>query len=553
MRINVAIIGPMDAEDGKNALENAFLAWNNTQNKHRVDPHRYPRDTHSRYTDGRDAEQITIDQILKPAQVVFAVFQDRLGTPTERYDSGTAEEMDYAIQSHKPLHIFFSNTAPSQEVSPEEVTRLQKFRESLATYVDTWPPKEGWILAVTKCLQADINQITRRKRVHLVTALFAIVVLAPLIFLGITHPWSGSTTAGPSELPNLSTVDVPVRSCDTAYDPNPVSEWGPDRYTFTMEQPADHNAFNSITDNPIWSDNNGGATEDERNFLLARAHDSEEAWASYIPISDGNTYDIRMFVQNDVAPNLEISAKDVHGWIDIANCFSTNVVVTGAVTSSDANPRSVYDQVSFSGGANPFYLSYVAGSAWFENGHGRFHLSDSFLNGVEMLGCQAMDGVISGSVDCMGTVQLQVVAHYIDQYSYNVNVSANKIGTWPGESLIYTISVKNTGAQALSGIAIKADIPSTLTNTADRSEGDGINVETDLGSGTISIDMLPTGGETLVTIDATIADGDRFECGHTPLLISVTSSSDQIPAQSPIPSPSLIQSSQTTIDISKSC
>ena len=46
--------------------------------------------------------------------------------------------------------------------------------------------------------------------------------------------------------------------------PAAVLAWGPDRPTFTIEQPANYVTFNSITNNPVHGD--------ERNFVLLIAH-----------------------------------------------------------------------------------------------------------------------------------------------------------------------------------------------------------------------------------------------------------------------------------------
>lgn len=49
--------------------------------------------------------------------------------------------------------------------------------------------------------------------------------------------------------------------------PTTAYAWGPSRDTYTIENPASHNVFNSITDNPDYGD--------ERNFLRVRDSDSK--------------------------------------------------------------------------------------------------------------------------------------------------------------------------------------------------------------------------------------------------------------------------------------
>lgn len=48
---------------------------------------------------------------IDDADVVFALFDSRLGTPTPDAISGTAEKINRAVELGKPVHVYFS-TAP---------------------------------------------------------------------------------------------------------------------------------------------------------------------------------------------------------------------------------------------------------------------------------------------------------------------------------------------------------------------------------------------------------------------------------------------------------
>ena len=89
-----------------------------------------------------------------------------------------------------------------------------------------------------------------------------------------------------------------------------LGAWGGKRPTYTIQHPADHVTFNSITDNP----NHG----DERNFFSVRDTDSKEwdkanknGWTDTMELKAGHTYEAQIYVHNNAAANLNLVAKNV--------------------------------------------------------------------------------------------------------------------------------------------------------------------------------------------------------------------------------------------------
>ena len=138
-----------------------------------------------------------------------------------------------------------------------------------------------------------------------------------------------------------------------------VFAWGPsDRATFTMEKPASYVTFNSITNNVIG---------DERYFVAAsewtgNANDNYYSDTTYV--EDGKEYVVRMYVHNNAAANLKLTAKDVKAYVVLPTTTGTEVTVSGKFTSSNAKPTSYWDETHFkSKNGEKFNLAYVDGTA----------------------------------------------------------------------------------------------------------------------------------------------------------------------------------------------
>src|SRR3990167_10124164 len=82
--------------------------------------------------------------------------------------------------------------------------------------------------------------------------------------------------------------------------------WGPDRPTYTINNPADHVTFNSITDNPAYGD--------ERNFV--RIKDASAANSTYtdnIALTPGKEYEVYVYYHNNASSTLNDAAHNAKG------------------------------------------------------------------------------------------------------------------------------------------------------------------------------------------------------------------------------------------------
>lgn len=65
-----------------------------------------------------DAQEVLNRQLLNRADIVIALFHARLGTPTARAESGTAEELQGAIQRGLHVHVFVNQADISRDHDP---------------------------------------------------------------------------------------------------------------------------------------------------------------------------------------------------------------------------------------------------------------------------------------------------------------------------------------------------------------------------------------------------------------------------------------------------
>ena len=94
--------------------------------------------------------------------------------------------------------------------------------------------------------------------------------------------------------------------------------------------------FNSISD---------GKIGDEKNFVAAKVAGAEvEYWnANSIEVQDGETYTIRLYVQNN-NPNRESAvAEDVKATFSLPTTVSRKQIIIGYLDSSNAHPTRYWE------------------------------------------------------------------------------------------------------------------------------------------------------------------------------------------------------------------
>ncbi len=130
--LTVLIASPGDTAEARNTVEQTILSWNRDRSHvERVVllPVRWETDSVPEM--GADGQSIINHQLVDRADIVVALFHSRVGAPTPRAESGTVEEIDRAEARGVPVHVYFAELPYPYGVDPDELKRLQYFRESI--------------------------------------------------------------------------------------------------------------------------------------------------------------------------------------------------------------------------------------------------------------------------------------------------------------------------------------------------------------------------------------------------------------------------------------
>jgi uncharacterized repeat protein (TIGR01451 family)/LPXTG-motif cell wall-anchored protein len=257
--------------------------------------------------------------------------------------------------------------------------------------------------------------------------------------------------------------------------PAAVLAWGPDRATYTVAQPADRIAFNSITDNP-----NIG---DERNFVGIREVGSANVWYDDVTVQAGKEYYVRMYVHNNAADNLNLVAENVTAKFNLPTNTAKSLQVNGFLSASNMGAKQgvagsygeVYDHATFNS-SQDFNIDYIEGSLKYENngfGANGVALPESiFTSAGAKLGYDKLDGKIPGCFQYAGYVGFKVKIQGPQTSKFTVDKKVSKHGEnkWvesykaqPGEVVDYVIQYKNTGEVQQDDVTIRDTLPAGMT------------------------------------------------------------------------------------------
>src|ERR1700722_3492592 len=130
----ILIASPSDVKDERLILEDVIYEWNSVYSRDRrvvLLPVRW--ETHSAPEMGEPPQVILNQQIVDNCDMAIGVFWTRLGTPTTKAESGTAEEIQRVGTAGKPVMLYFSRAMIDPDtLDIGEYQRLREFKS--ATY-----------------------------------------------------------------------------------------------------------------------------------------------------------------------------------------------------------------------------------------------------------------------------------------------------------------------------------------------------------------------------------------------------------------------------------
>jgi hypothetical protein len=132
--LKVMISSPGDTADEVEAVNKALHGWNGSRAEGAQTvllPRFWKRDAVPEM-DVDGGQSVINAQLVDDADIVIALFDSRLGQATDTAVSGTAEEIERAAASGKPVHVWFSDEPLDRfKADPKELARLQEFRKEL--------------------------------------------------------------------------------------------------------------------------------------------------------------------------------------------------------------------------------------------------------------------------------------------------------------------------------------------------------------------------------------------------------------------------------------
>ncbi|MEP6710278.1 MAG: DUF11 domain-containing protein [Candidatus Saccharibacteria bacterium] len=305
--------------------------------------------------------------------------------------------------------------------------------------------------------------------------------------------------------------------------PAALLAYGPARPTYTIEHPADHVTFNSITNNP-----NIG---DERNFVGIRETGTNNLWSDDMTVEKGKEYTVRVYVHNNAASDLNKVAEDVTARINLPTNTAKSIQVDGMISSSNATPKDVWDDAVFNSDKD-FNLAYTSGSLKFENnafGAAGTAIPESvFTNTGALLGYDKLDGKIPGCFQYAGYLSFNVKPQFAPTTDFTVKKDVRKLGdtTWsdsvnvkPGDSVEYLVSYKNTGEIKQDNVTVKDALPAGVSYVPGTTKlKNGLNPNgkalTDGVTTTgVNVSNYNPGAAAYVWFTAKVGDKTATECG----------------------------------------
>ena len=130
--LRVLVASPSDVSDARDAVEDALHSWNRLHATTRnvvLLPWRW--ETNSVPLLGGHPQEIINTQGVDGADIVVALFGSRLGSPTPDAVSGTVEEIERAVNSGKPVHLFFSRAPLPHDVDTAQLEGLRNFKSEI--------------------------------------------------------------------------------------------------------------------------------------------------------------------------------------------------------------------------------------------------------------------------------------------------------------------------------------------------------------------------------------------------------------------------------------
>ncbi|MCB0902283.1 MAG: DUF4062 domain-containing protein [Actinobacteria bacterium] len=156
----VLIASPGDVSHARDTIEDALHWWNQTHSWKRgvvFIPWRW--ETSAIPLLAGTAQSVIDRQGVQDADIVFALFASRLGSPTGTSLSGTAHEIERTAASGKPVHVYFSSQPLPHDIDTDQLEALRQFRKDLELrgLLGTYSDLDDLRLQVLQAIEHDLT------------------------------------------------------------------------------------------------------------------------------------------------------------------------------------------------------------------------------------------------------------------------------------------------------------------------------------------------------------------------------------------------------------
>ena len=309
--------------------------------------------------------------------------------------------------------------------------------------------------------------------------------------------------------------------------PVSVIAWGDSangRPSYTIEEINAGKLGDKITINSISNGNIGN----EKNFVSAALTSSNKNWGfNEVNVKDGEEYTVYMYVHNTNPNGTKRVAENVKASVSIPTQAGKTHTITGHITSSNADPDNVWDEVTFKSDSN-FTIEYVFGSAKYTNQKlGTVALSDNIITSDVLLGYDKLDGKLPGCYQYSGYVTFKVkirksVAASLEKF---VRIKGSKdwvesVNAKVGDQVEFKINYKNMLDSKVTGVMVADDLPKNIeyvkgtTYLYNPANPNGKKVSDNLTSGGINIGNYDAGSGATLVFTGKVVD-KTLVCGKT--------------------------------------
>lgn len=153
----ILIASPGDVDEEREAIPEVIARWNNSNaetNNVVLLPVKW--ETHSAPLLGQRPQSVINNQVVTSCDMAIGVFWTRLGSPTGVSESGTAEEIEWFIQNHKPVMVYFSSRSiDPKALDIDQYKSLKEFEKKMQKLGLT-----GSYTSITDFKEQLLNQIS---------------------------------------------------------------------------------------------------------------------------------------------------------------------------------------------------------------------------------------------------------------------------------------------------------------------------------------------------------------------------------------------------------